>query len=88
MLAGIDLYEIVKKTRSMLNRGNRWRNPFGDGGAGERTTRILRKKGQWLEKAIVMVASSCTSPSLMMYEFFGRILYVSFYWGYVKILVV
>jgi hypothetical protein len=46
VLAGIDLYEIVKKTRSMLNRGNCWRNPFGYGGVGERTTRILRKKGQ------------------------------------------
>lgn len=44
VLAGTDPYEIVKKVDFMLNRENRWQNPFGDGKAGERIVQILRGK--------------------------------------------
>ena len=41
VLAGADPDEIVKKTELMLNRKNRWKNPFGDGKAGKRIVQIL-----------------------------------------------
>lgn len=44
VLSGTDPYEIVKKTKSMLNKDNHWENPFGDGRAGERIIRMLREK--------------------------------------------
>lgn len=44
VLAGTNPCEIVKKVEFMLNRGNCWRNPFGDGKAGERIVQTLREK--------------------------------------------
>jgi UDP-N-acetylglucosamine 2-epimerase (non-hydrolysing) len=41
VLAGADPDEIVKKTELMLNRKNRWKNPFGDGKAGKKIVQIL-----------------------------------------------
>jgi len=41
VLAGIWPEAIVKCARSMLNRGNGWMNPFGDGRAGERIRRVM-----------------------------------------------
>jgi len=47
VLAGADPDEIVKKTELMLNRKNRWKNPFGDGNAGKRIVQILvRENGE------------------------------------------
>jgi UDP-N-acetylglucosamine 2-epimerase (non-hydrolysing) len=43
-LAGTDPDEIVKKTGHMLNRDDRWENPFGDGKAGKRIIKILKEK--------------------------------------------
>ena len=36
MLAGTEIERIVECAREMLGRGNGWKNPFGDGKAGER----------------------------------------------------
>lgn len=41
VLAGTDPHEIVEKAGLMLSRDNHWKNPFGDGHAGERIIRIL-----------------------------------------------
>ena len=41
VLAGAEPDEIVNKTELMLNRKNRWKNPFGDGKAGKRIVQIL-----------------------------------------------
>lgn len=43
VLAGTDPEEIVKTVQTMLSRKRKWKNPFGDGKAGERIVRILRK---------------------------------------------
>jgi UDP-N-acetylglucosamine 2-epimerase (non-hydrolysing) len=44
VLAGTDPDEIAKKTELMLNKKNRWENPFGDGQAGKRIIQILSKE--------------------------------------------
>lgn len=44
MLAGTESSEIVKKADLMLARNRDWENPFGNGKAGEKIVRILRKK--------------------------------------------
>lgn len=44
VLAGTNPHEIVKKADLMLNKTNRWENPFGDGRAGERIIQILTEK--------------------------------------------
>jgi UDP-N-acetylglucosamine 2-epimerase (non-hydrolysing) len=44
ILAGADADEIVKKTELMLNKKNRWENPFGDGKAGKKIVQILVKE--------------------------------------------
>ena len=41
VLAGTKAESILSKTKEILNRGNKWRNPFGDGKAGERIVKIL-----------------------------------------------
>ena len=43
VLAGTKAERIVSKTKEILNRGNKWRNPFGDGNAGERIVKILEE---------------------------------------------
>jgi UDP-N-acetylglucosamine 2-epimerase (non-hydrolysing) len=45
-LAGTNPATIVNKTKLMLNRARRWRNPFGDGKAGQRIVEILRRELQ------------------------------------------
>jgi len=44
VLAGADPDEIVKKTELMLNRKNKWENPYGDGQAGKKIIQILSKE--------------------------------------------
>jgi UDP-N-acetylglucosamine 2-epimerase (non-hydrolysing) len=44
VLAGADPDEILKKTELMLNKKNRWKNPFGNGDAGKKITQILTKE--------------------------------------------
>ena len=44
ILAGTDPDKIVKCARTMLERKPRWKNPFGDGKAGERIVKILKAK--------------------------------------------
>lgn len=44
VLAGTDPQTIVEKAKLMLNKDNSWKNPFGDGHAGERIIRILREE--------------------------------------------
>ncbi|MGQ9628030.1 MAG: non-hydrolyzing UDP-N-acetylglucosamine 2-epimerase [Anaerolineae bacterium] len=41
VLAGASPDEIFRCTTTMLNKENRWNNPFGDGRAGERIVKIL-----------------------------------------------
>ena len=41
MLAGTNPIEIVKKTEIMMNKLEKWENPFGDGTAGKRMIKIL-----------------------------------------------
>jgi UDP-N-acetylglucosamine 2-epimerase (non-hydrolysing) len=41
VLAGTRTDEIVKKTRFMLGKNNRWKNPFGDGNAGQKIVKAL-----------------------------------------------
>ncbi|MDP2767180.1 MAG: UDP-N-acetylglucosamine 2-epimerase (non-hydrolyzing) [Candidatus Methanoperedens sp.] len=41
VLAGTEPEAIIRCARSMLERGNRWKNPFGDGRAGERIGRVM-----------------------------------------------
>jgi UDP-N-acetylglucosamine 2-epimerase (non-hydrolysing) len=43
-LAGADPTEIVRKADLMLSKHRDWENPFGDGKAGEKIIRILRKE--------------------------------------------
>jgi len=39
--------EIVEnKTKEMINRDNNWRNPFGDGKAGERIVEVIMERFQ------------------------------------------
>ena len=42
VLAGTEA--IIRCARSMLERGNRWKNQFGDGRAGERIIEILTNR--------------------------------------------
>jgi len=44
VLAGTDPNTIVKKVHTMLNKSQHWKNPFGDGKAGERIVRIVEEK--------------------------------------------
>lgn len=44
VLAGTDPKTIAKKVQMMLNGKKRWKNPFGDGKAGQRIVEILREK--------------------------------------------
>jgi len=41
VLAGTNAESILSKTKEILKRENKWRNPFGDGKAGERIIKIL-----------------------------------------------
>jgi len=41
ILAGASPDRILKHTRLMLDKENKWNNPFGDGKAGERIVRVL-----------------------------------------------
>ena len=41
VLAGTKPAEIVEKTRLMLSKSNRWKNPFGDGTAGQKIVEEL-----------------------------------------------
>jgi UDP-N-acetylglucosamine 2-epimerase (non-hydrolysing) len=43
VLAGTDPNEILRKTELMLNKKNRWQNPFGDGHAAKRIVKTLTK---------------------------------------------
>jgi len=43
ILAGTKAERIVSKTKEILNRENKWRNPFGDGRAGERIVEIWKE---------------------------------------------
>jgi len=43
-LAGTEPDEIVKKVKLMLAKDRDWKNPFGDGKAGERIIKILREE--------------------------------------------
>ena len=40
-MAGTKAESILSKTKEILNRENKWRNPFGDGKAGEGIIKIL-----------------------------------------------
>jgi UDP-N-acetylglucosamine 2-epimerase (non-hydrolysing) len=42
ILAGTNPEKIVKCVDTMLNRKRNWKNPFGDGKAGQRIVKILR----------------------------------------------
>ena len=42
ILAGTNAENIASKTEEILNRENKWGNPFGDGKAGERIIKILK----------------------------------------------
>jgi UDP-N-acetylglucosamine 2-epimerase (non-hydrolysing) len=44
VLAGTDPDTIVKQVRAMLNKSQHWKNPFGDGKAGERIVQVLERK--------------------------------------------
>jgi UDP-N-acetylglucosamine 2-epimerase (non-hydrolysing) len=44
VLAGTDPNEILRKTQLMLNKKNRWQNPFGDGQAAKKIIKILTKE--------------------------------------------
>lgn len=44
ILAGTNAESILSKTKEMINRDNNWKNPFGDGKAGERIIKILMTK--------------------------------------------
>jgi UDP-N-acetylglucosamine 2-epimerase (non-hydrolysing) len=44
ILAGTDPDKIIKCVRMMLEKKQRWKNPFGDGKAGERIVKILKAK--------------------------------------------
>jgi UDP-N-acetylglucosamine 2-epimerase (non-hydrolysing) len=43
-LAGTDPKKMLRQARRMLDAPRRWRNPFGDGRAGERIVDHLVKK--------------------------------------------
>jgi UDP-N-acetylglucosamine 2-epimerase (non-hydrolysing) len=43
MLAGTEPEIIMKCARMMVEKGNDWKNPFGDGRAAERIVRVLKK---------------------------------------------
>lgn len=44
VLAGSIPAQILKKVDYMLNKNNIWKNPFGDGTAGERIIQTVREK--------------------------------------------
>jgi UDP-N-acetylglucosamine 2-epimerase (non-hydrolysing) len=44
ILAGTDPEKIVECTSLMVERANKWQNPFGDGTTGERIVAILSDK--------------------------------------------
>ncbi len=44
VLAGTEPIEIVDKAKCMLNNGNSWENPFGDGKAAMRIVDVLRER--------------------------------------------
>jgi UDP-N-acetylglucosamine 2-epimerase (non-hydrolysing) len=44
VLAGTDPHRIVEKAGLMLDKDSHWKNPFGDGHAGEKIIRILREE--------------------------------------------
>jgi len=45
VLAGTDAQTIVGKSRIMLDKKPGWKNPYGDGHAGQRMVDILVKEG-------------------------------------------
>ena len=50
VLAGTNAESILSKTKEILNRENKWRNPFGDGKAGERIIKILMGQDELYKK--------------------------------------
>jgi len=46
ILAGANSGRILECTQIMLGKENNWRNPFGEGKAGERIVKILIKEGK------------------------------------------
>ncbi len=44
VLAGTEPYEIVDKAKFMLQTGNSWETPFGDGRAAVRIVDVLRER--------------------------------------------
>ena len=46
ILAGTNAESIVSKTKEMINRDNNWRNPFGDGKAGEGIVEVIMERFQ------------------------------------------
>jgi len=61
ILAGTKAERIVSKTKEILNRGNKWRNPFGDGKAGERIIKILISR---LPSKVFKVEVACIDKEL------------------------
>jgi UDP-N-acetylglucosamine 2-epimerase (non-hydrolysing) len=45
VLAGADALRMVKKAKLMMQQGNGWKNPFGDGRAGESILEHLTTAG-------------------------------------------
>ncbi|MBT9141148.1 MAG: UDP-N-acetylglucosamine 2-epimerase [Dehalococcoidia bacterium] len=46
ILAGASPDGILECSKAMLNRAKNWRNPFGDGKAGEKIVKVLIKEGR------------------------------------------
>ncbi|MBT9141380.1 MAG: UDP-2,3-diacetamido-2,3-dideoxy-D-glucuronate 2-epimerase [Dehalococcoidia bacterium] len=44
ILAGASPDRILECSKAMLNRENKWKNPFGDGKAGQRIVKVLQAK--------------------------------------------
>jgi len=42
VLAGADAHQMMERAKRMMQQGNGWRNPFGDGRAGESILEHLR----------------------------------------------
>lgn len=58
VLAGTDADMIVRNVRTMLNEKRQWKNPFGNGKAGEKAVRILREKVHTNQHALRMYNAS------------------------------
>ncbi|MCZ7399990.1 MAG: UDP-N-acetylglucosamine 2-epimerase (non-hydrolyzing) [Candidatus Methanoperedens sp.] len=53
VLAGTEPGNIVECARDMLERGNKWNNPFGDGKAAERIGRVIKSGGMGDERKVI-----------------------------------